>query len=107
MALARHRRDRGLVDDTLVVYMTDNGWDAAAGLASKRAKRTPYELGIRTPILVRLQASRPQRPQGEPREPGRAAAKPRETAADRGQKRSVTKNRNPNPSGPLSGDSAQ
>ncbi|MBM4063152.1 MAG: sulfatase, partial [Planctomycetes bacterium] len=51
--LDRHLRDRGLEHDTLVVYLADNGWDAAAGLASKRAKLTPYELGIRTPILVR------------------------------------------------------
>lgn len=48
-----HLRERGLADDTLVVYLADNGWDAAAALASKRAKLTPYELGIRTPILVR------------------------------------------------------
>lgn len=51
--LDRHLRDRGLADDTLVLYLADNGWDATAGLASKRAKLTPYELGIRTPILVR------------------------------------------------------
>ncbi len=51
--LDRHLHARGLADNTLVVYLADNGWDAAAAGASKRAKLTPYELGIRTPILVR------------------------------------------------------
>jgi arylsulfatase A-like enzyme len=44
---------RGLLDDTLVVYLADNGWDGGAGLRSQRSKLTPYERGIRTPILVR------------------------------------------------------
>ncbi len=51
--LDRHLHARGLADDTLVVYLADNGWDGPAGGASKRAKLTPYETGIRTPILVR------------------------------------------------------
>ncbi len=51
--LDEHLRARGVFDDTLVVYVADNGWDAAAALGSRRAKLTPYELGIRTPILVR------------------------------------------------------
>ncbi|MEZ5963678.1 MAG: sulfatase-like hydrolase/transferase [Planctomycetota bacterium] len=51
--LDRHLHDRGAADDTLVVYLADNGWDGAGGLASRRAKLTPYELGIRTPIVLR------------------------------------------------------
>ncbi len=47
---------RGVKDNTLVVYLVDNGWDAALGDQGRRAKRSPYELGVRTPILVRWRA---------------------------------------------------
>jgi uncharacterized sulfatase len=46
---------RGLAKNTLVVYVTDNGWiqnPDAAGFAPK-SKRSPYDGGIRTPILLR------------------------------------------------------
>ena len=52
--LLDHLRERGLEDDTLVVFVTDNGWiqrPDARGFA-KRSKRSPYEGGVRTPILV-------------------------------------------------------
>ncbi len=39
-----------LADNTVIVYLADNGWDAEQG---NRAKLSPYELGIRTPIFVR------------------------------------------------------
>jgi arylsulfatase A-like enzyme len=39
-----------LTDNTVIIYMADNGWDAEQG---SRAKLSPYELGIRTPIFVR------------------------------------------------------
>jgi arylsulfatase A-like enzyme len=39
-----------LADNTVIIYMADNGWDAEEG---KRAKLSPYELGIRTPMFVR------------------------------------------------------
>jgi uncharacterized sulfatase len=39
-----------LSENTVIVYMADNGWDAEEG---KRAKLSPYELGIRTPMFVR------------------------------------------------------
>lgn len=42
-----------LADDTVIVYLADNGWDAEQG---KRAKLSPYEMGIRTPIFVRWPA---------------------------------------------------
>lgn len=48
--------DRGLRDNTLVVYVTDNGWiqnPEKRGYAP-RSKQTPYEGGVRTPILYRL-----------------------------------------------------
>ena len=44
---------RKLRDDTLIVYVTDNGWinrtDRSA--YAPRSKQTPYEGGIRTPIM--------------------------------------------------------
>ncbi len=39
-----------LADNTVIVYLADNGWDAEQG---SRAKLSPYELGIRTPMFVR------------------------------------------------------
>lgn len=47
--------DKGISDNTLVVYVTDNGWiqnPASRGYAPK-SKQTPYEGGIRTPIMYR------------------------------------------------------
>lgn len=45
--------ERNLRDDTLIVYVTDNGWinrtDKSA--YAPRSKQTPYEGGIRTPIM--------------------------------------------------------
>ena len=44
---------RGLRDDTIIVYVTDNGWiqnPEKKGYAP-RSKQTPYEGGIRTPIM--------------------------------------------------------
>ena len=40
----------GLRNNTIIIYLADNGWDAERG---NRAKLSPYELGIRTPIFVR------------------------------------------------------
>ena len=46
--------ERNLRDDTLIVYVTDNGWinrtDKSA--YAPRSKQTPYEGGIRTPIML-------------------------------------------------------
>lgn len=39
-----------LADNTVVIYLADNGWDADQ---QGRAKLSPYEMGIRTPIFVR------------------------------------------------------
>lgn len=47
--------DRKLADDTLVVYVTDNGWiqrENSGGYAPK-SKRSPYDGGVRTPIMLR------------------------------------------------------
>lgn len=44
-----------LSENTIVVYVTDNGWvqGPARDSHSVRSKRTPYDAGIRTPIMVR------------------------------------------------------
>ena len=44
---------RNLRDDTLIVYVTDNGWiqNPKRNGYAPRSKQTPYEGGIRTPIM--------------------------------------------------------
>jgi arylsulfatase A-like enzyme len=44
-------RTLGVEDDTLVVFLSDNGWHW--GEHRTRAKNKPYEESIRTPLLVR------------------------------------------------------
>lgn len=44
-----------IAEDTLVIYVCDNGWIQAPDRPNRfapRSKRTPYEGGIRTPIMV-------------------------------------------------------
>ncbi|MEO1618588.1 MAG: sulfatase-like hydrolase/transferase, partial [Planctomycetota bacterium] len=50
--LMRSLDERGLDDNTLVIYLTDNGWiqDPNSKKYAARSKQTPYEGGIRTPI---------------------------------------------------------
>lgn len=46
----------GLRDNTLVVYVADNGWRQFVGeqrMADMRAKMSPYDAGMRTPIMLR------------------------------------------------------
>ncbi len=58
-----HLDDKGVSDNTLVLYICDNGWSAASTNAddpnqklwkgfAQRSKGSPFENGIRTPILV-------------------------------------------------------
>jgi uncharacterized sulfatase len=54
--LDKHLEKNGLKDNTVILYLADNGWDAALGTQSKRSKLSPYELGIRTPMFVRWPA---------------------------------------------------
>jgi arylsulfatase A-like enzyme len=42
-----------LAENTVILYLADNGWNAEGKGTDARAKLTPYELGIRTPIFVR------------------------------------------------------
>lgn len=57
-ALLQHLDERQVADNTLVVYVTDNGWiqDPEGRGYAPRSKQTPYEGGIRTPILLRWPA---------------------------------------------------
>lgn len=48
--------ERGLRDNTLVLYVSDNGWVQATGgrtMAESRSKMSPFDAGMRTPILLR------------------------------------------------------
>lgn len=49
-------KTNGVFDTTLVMYIADNGWAAERGDDSLVAKRSPYDLGVRTPVLVRWPA---------------------------------------------------
>jgi arylsulfatase A-like enzyme len=53
--LLGHLDAQGLSENTIVIYVTDNGWiqSAKGDSISLRSKRTPYEAGIRTPIMLR------------------------------------------------------
>ncbi len=44
-----------IATNTIVVYVTDNGWiqDAQTNRYAPRSKQSPYEGGLRTPILIR------------------------------------------------------
>jgi uncharacterized sulfatase len=46
---------RGLSKDTIVVFVADNGWitDPKTGRFAPRSKLSPYDGGLRTPILMR------------------------------------------------------
>ena len=45
----------GLANDTIVLYVADNGWiqDPATTKFAPRSKQSPYDGGLRTPIMVR------------------------------------------------------
>ena len=53
--LLNHLDEKKLARDTLVLYVTDNGWIQRAdnGRYAPRSKRSPYDGGIRTPIMIR------------------------------------------------------
>ncbi|TWU28628.1 sulfatase family protein [Bythopirellula polymerisocia] len=47
--------EMGIADNTLVIYVTDNGWipNPDSGGFAERSKLSPYEGGTRTPIMFR------------------------------------------------------
>ena len=53
--LLDHLDDKKLSDNTVVLYVTDNGWIQRAdnGRYAPRSKRSPYDGGLRTPIMIR------------------------------------------------------
>ncbi|QDV32427.1 sulfatase family protein [Tautonia plasticadhaerens] len=52
--LLDHLDERGLAGDTIVLYVADNGWTQdPEGDGFIRSKRSPYDAGLRTPIMVR------------------------------------------------------
>jgi uncharacterized sulfatase len=52
--LVKHIDESGVGNNTLIVYVTDNGWiQTEAGSYAPRSKRSPYEGGTRTPIMFR------------------------------------------------------
>ncbi len=42
-----------LSENTVILYLADNGWDGVNAQKGNRAKLSPYELGVRTPMFVR------------------------------------------------------
>ncbi|MFM7518546.1 MAG: sulfatase [Pirellula sp.] len=46
---------RNLANNTIVVYVTDNGWiqDPQSPKYAPKSKQSPYEGGLRTPIMIR------------------------------------------------------
>ena len=52
-ALLDYLERKGIREKTLIVYVTDNGWiqNPKRGGYAPRSKQTPYEGGIRTPII--------------------------------------------------------
>jgi len=46
---------QGLAENTIVAYVADNGWiqDPAAAKYAPKSKQSPYDGGLRTPIMLR------------------------------------------------------
>ena len=53
--LLRYLDEHQLAENTMVAYVTDNGWitDPKTGQADDRSKQSPYDGGLRTPIMIR------------------------------------------------------
>ena len=48
-SLMRHLKQQGVDDNTLILYLADNGWN-------ENGKAFPYENGVRTPVILRWPA---------------------------------------------------
>jgi uncharacterized sulfatase len=53
--LMKHIDDQGLRENTIFVYLSDNGWitDPKTGRYAERSKQSQYDGGLRTPIMIR------------------------------------------------------
>lgn len=58
----------GIAENTLVIYVTDNGWiqSPKANSYAPRSKRSPNEGGVRTPIMFRWKGKLPPATRHEP-----------------------------------------
>jgi uncharacterized sulfatase len=54
--LDNYLKEKNLADNTIILYLADNGWDGPGMENSKRAKLSPYERGVRSPMFVRWPA---------------------------------------------------
>lgn len=54
-ALLDNLDQQGVANNTIVIYVTDNGWiqNPDAPRFAARSKRSPYDGGLRTPIMIR------------------------------------------------------
>jgi uncharacterized sulfatase len=54
-SLLDHLDKQGLAENTIVVYVADNGWitDPHTGEYAPKSKQSQYDGGLRTPILIR------------------------------------------------------
>ncbi len=54
-ALFAHLEKEGLAGNTIVAYVADNGWitNPETGRYAPRSKQSPYDGGLRTPLMVR------------------------------------------------------
>jgi uncharacterized sulfatase len=64
--LLAHLEREGLAANTIVAYVADNGWitDPQTGRYAPKSKQSPYDGGLRTPILLRWPGR--LRPQASP-----------------------------------------
>ncbi|MFT6181843.1 MAG: arylsulfatase A-like enzyme [Paracoccaceae bacterium] len=46
---------RGVADNTIIIYVTDNGWiqSTDSGRYAPLSKQAPYEMGVRTPLMIK------------------------------------------------------
>jgi arylsulfatase A-like enzyme len=54
-SLLNHLDEQGPAENTIVVYVTDNGWitDSQTGKYAPKSKQSQYDGGLRTPIMIR------------------------------------------------------
>jgi uncharacterized sulfatase len=57
-ALLKHLDDKGLRENTIVVYVSDNGWitNPKTGRYAGKSKQSQYDGGLRSPIMLRWPA---------------------------------------------------
>lgn len=56
--LLNHVEEQGMAENTIVIYLADNGWiqDPTKPRYAAKSKQSPYDGGLRTPIMVRFPA---------------------------------------------------